>query len=125
MSSVTGLGNVVSVVIDSNGDAAVDQDPVGVGANGHVVFVITNNDNTPHNVRIPGTEFAKKTPHAGVDKPIDPTSNDKAMVPAGDVGAIVLKIKDKGNFPPGASYPYKYNVHTSTGTLDPDLEVNN
>jgi len=101
---------------------------------GHVAFVITNEDNYSHVVRIPIDEFVPDPPNGlqpGPPDPMQPLSIHWATVAANDVAVIQLQVRPHGHFPNG-NWTYKYTIYsaddvfgTNENELDPQIEINN
>jgi hypothetical protein len=101
---------------------------------GHVVFVVTNDDNRSHTVRIPPAEFVPHPPNglpAGPADPLEPLAVHWATVAANDIAVIQLKARPHGHFPLG-NWTYKYTIYwaddifgTNEHQLDPEIEINN
>jgi len=101
---------------------------------GHVVFVIQNDDENSHTVRIPRDEFLPDPPPSkpkGKPDPIVPLAVDWTTVPANDVAIIQLQVRGKSHFDKG-DWTYKYTIYwaddifgTNEQYLDPQIEINN
>jgi hypothetical protein len=96
---------------------------------GHVVFVVHNEDNQDHVVRIPTDEFAPE--NGGKPHPMEPLAIHWTSVAAHDVAVIKLKVRSPQHFDRG-DWLYKYNVYSADDVfgkneikLDPQIEINN
>jgi len=131
-----GAANPKSVVIMIGAGNEIVEPPKGYGRPGaHIVFVIHNEDDRPHRVRIPPNEFQPKaagTDEAGPHEPCEARDDHWARVEGNDVGTITLKVKHAPHFAQApTSVTYKYTVYSADGdgkherVLDPEIEINN
>jgi hypothetical protein len=121
------------IVIDQNGDLTVSNKAY-TRPGGHVAFVVMNDDNRSHTVRVPPSEFIPHPPggsEPGPADPMEPLAVHWATVAANDVAVIQLKARPHGHFPNG-NWTYKYTVYwaddifgTNERFLDPEIEINN
>ena len=119
------VGKVVTVTIDAS-DTLLDPGLISTIPGSHIVFVVVNNGTSKHRVSIVPSEFRKKK-NADKDDPLDPFSVFWADVEKNDVGAIVHQIRPQSHFgaPINHKHEYKYDIHWSNKTLDPDIQINN
>lgn len=112
----------------------VDPDPIPTEPDKHIVFVIVNNGNKKHKVSIDRHKMQKKQEppsEPGPDTPIEFElfARDSDHVDPGDVGVIILHVKNKDDFggaPTGRLYKYKYTIEASgLDPYDPDIDINN
>ena len=122
---------VVTITVDDTKPVGqqitVDPDTFSTAPDRHVVFVIRNTGNNMHKVGLDRDRFKQKSGPNGPDTPIRFFGRFSDHVDAGDVGALILQVKDKGDFKtPASTYKYKYTVEASgLPDLDPDIEINN
>jgi len=110
----------------------VDVDPIQTAPDLHIVFVVKNVGTQKRKVKIDRGEFQKTQDSnpPGPDTPITFFGRHSEDVDAGDVDALVLRIKDKDDFggaPTGnRHYIYKYTIEASgLPPLDPGIGIDN
>jgi hypothetical protein len=133
MTSVVSHPKSTDIVIDASNRVADPTKPYG-RPSGHIVFVVQNNDNRSHVVRIPPDEFVPHPPSGmspGKPDPMVPLAVHWATVAANDVAVIALPVRPHAHFDPG-NWTYKYTIYwaddlfgTNEQSLDPEIEINN
>ena len=127
---------VATITVDDTQPAgsqiSVDLDPIHTAPDLHIVFVVRNVGANKHKVSIDRDKFQKKQEPPGApgpDTPITFFGRHSDHVDPGDVGALILRVKDQGDFggPPGGRYyKYKYTIEASgLPPYDPDIGINN
>jgi hypothetical protein len=98
--------------------------------NGNAIFVVQNEDNRPHRVRVPHDRFTPSGARPGPHLPFN-ADDDSTIVDANDVGFIKLKAKELQHFASVKNPTYKYTIiwsdpdGSNAKELDPDFEINN
>ena len=129
------INYVATITVDDTkakgSQISVDPPTIETAPDLHVVFVVRNVGNDTHKVSIDRDLFQKKpgSPPNAPDTPITFFGKHFDHVDAGDVGAIILRMKNKrdyGGDPTGTRYPYKYTIEASgLDDYDPDIGINN
>jgi hypothetical protein len=129
MASPTNYFGVITVDDTKPADQqiTVDPDTIETLPNAHIVFVVINKTAVKRKVTVPRDKFEKKAgPGDAPDTPIKFFGNFSEHVDPFDVGAIVIQVKDKGDFSVGNYYKYKYTIEVSgLPPKDPDIGINN
>jgi hypothetical protein len=122
---------VATITIDESGAISVSPDPITTIPGKHIVFLIKNDHSHDHHVSVNPFNFQTRngTDPGSPDKPINVFVKFFDDVPAGDVGAFVLGVRDKDEFggePSGRVFKYKYTIKASDlPDKDPDIDINN
>jgi len=128
---VTVVDAVATITIDPSGNISVSPDPITTIPGKHIVFLIRNDQSRDHNVSVSPFHFDRKsgTDPNSPDKPVSVFAKFFDDVPAKDVGAFILHVRDKDEFggePTGRVFLYKYTIAASDlPDKDPDIEINN
>ena len=129
MASPTNYFGVITIDDTKPADQiiTVDPDSIETVPSAHIVFVVINKTAVKRKVSVPRDKFEKKAgPGSGPDTPIKLIGNFSEHVEPFDVGALVLQVKDKGDFSVGSHYTYKYTIEASgLDPKDPDIGINN
>jgi hypothetical protein len=132
----TEIDFVATITVDDRSDnpISVDLPLIQTAPDKHIVFIVRNVGKNSHKVSIPREKVQKKEHPQGVEGPDTPITffgKHSDHVDAGDVGAIILRIRDKDDF--GGEpreerryFKYKYTIKASgLDDLDPDIGINN
>lgn len=127
------LDYFATIIVDDTNMAnpiSVDPESIQTEPDKHIVFVVRNIGRNSHKVSLDRDLFKKTGGSSdGPDTPITFFGKHFDHVDPGDVGAIILRVRNKRDFggePGGRYYKYKYTIEASgLPEYDPDIGINN
>jgi hypothetical protein len=124
---------VATITVDdtkATDQISVDPDTISTAPDKHIVFVVLNVGTNKHKVTVHRDRFHQTSgPPNSPDTPIRFFGRFSDNVDPGDVGALILRVRDQDDFggaPGGRVYKYKYTIEASDlPDYDPDIDINN